>query len=238
MEPGSFKGFVIMSDDDRTRKLPNEARKSIINRLLDRLSAAESLILRLTAVIVAIGLLGAATYPARNEWIKIFSHPGDRGPTTAPTPSRTTPSPILSTTSPVPPPAVGSAQIVKVTSAEGSSCIGNSVEVTVNVSDPASADRELWLMAVVMTGAPIHPVYYAEHKVANTPGVHRVNIQFIGAPVGSARNLAMVSSAQKSLRWLQDNLANDSNPAWGRYRVNLPSGVREISRPYMVLRRC
>jgi hypothetical protein len=220
-----------MLDDDRAKKPPGKPRSSSLSKWIDGLGAAEKLLAGLTAVVVAIGVLGTGVYYARNAWIKIIGPTGNAGaPAAAPTPSPTSPSPIPTT--------FGSAQISNVKPSGGGSCIGNSVQVTVNVSDPASAGRELWLMAVVMTGTPIHPVYYAKHKVANTAGAHRVNIQFIGAPVGSARNLVMVGSAQKSLNWLQDNLANDGNPGWDIHRTGLPSDVQEISRPYRVIRRC
>ena len=230
-----------MLDDDRARKPSDRPHKNFLSKWIDGLGAAEKLIASLTAVVVAIGVLGTGVYYALNVWTKTFGCPSNTGTlTTTLTPSPTSPSPIPSTTSPtaLPPTTFGNAQISNVTPAAGGSCIGNSVEVTVNVLDPASVSRELWLMAVVMTGTPIHPVYYAKHKVANTAGAHRVNIQFIGASVGSARNLVMVSSAQNSLKWLQDNLTNDGNPGWDIHRVRLPSSVQEISRPYKVIRRC
>jgi hypothetical protein len=70
------------------------------------------------------------------------------------------------------------------------------VTVTITISSPASAGRELWLMAIVMTGAPVHPVYYAKKELDNVAGQQTANIQFYGATNGSARNLVIVSSAR------------------------------------------
>src|SRR6266849_6342687 len=221
-----------MLDNDRSEKKPSPARGHFFGKWIDGLGKAEKLVTALVALVLAVGALGTGVYYARHTWMEIFRIPANGG---SPTSSSAPTSPISSsptgTASPAPLPtsvSFGSAQISSVTSAAGGSCIGDTVDVAVNVFSPASANRELWLMAVVMTGTPIHPVYYAKHKIANSAGSHRVNIQFIGAPVGSVRNLVMVSSAQKSLKWLQDNLANDGNPGWDIHRVGLPSDVNEI----------
>lgn len=139
---------------------------------------------------------------------------------------------------PVPPGTPGSARINGVTSASGGSCIGDTVKVAVVVSTPASADRELWLMAIVMTGTPVHPVYYAKQQLDNAPGPQASTIQFIDAAIGSVRSLVIVSSPSASFSWLKQNLANDGNPTWDIKRVKLPSDVPEISSHYKVTRQC
>src|SRR5713101_2610480 len=125
----------------------------------------------LVAIIGALGLVLAAVAGG------IIAHVMSPGPATSsptpspasstistPLPSPTNPSPSLSTTAPTPTGTniLGSAQITSVTSATGSSCISDTVQVDIAISSSASADRELWLMAIVMTGTPIHPVYYAK----------------------------------------------------------------------------
>jgi hypothetical protein len=67
----------------------------------------------------------------------------------------------------------------------GGSC-ASPVAVTIVISSPASADRELWLMAIVITGTPAHPVYYAKKELANVAGQQTATIQFYGAANGSA----------------------------------------------------
>ena len=151
---------------------------------------------------------------------------------TAVSPSSAVPS------SPVPPGTPGSARINSVASASGGSCIGNTVKVAVVVSSPASADRELWLMAIVMTGTPVHAVYYAKQQLDNVSGSQVSTIQFIGAAIGSVRNLVIVSSSPSSFSWLKQNMANDGNPAWDVKRVKLPADVPEISSHYKVTRQC
>ena len=109
----------------------------------------------------------------------------------------------------------------------------------IEISVRASADRQLWLLAIVMTGTPVvHPVYYAKHQLANATGPQTAIIPFIGAAIGSVRNLVVVSSAQGSFSWLKQNLANDGIAGWDINRVKLPSDVHEISRFYKVTRQC
>lgn len=147
---------------------------------------------------------------------------------------------ILSPSAPSPSPRrpdiLGHGHLGSVASA-GSSCAGP-VAVTIVVSSPASADRELWLMAIVMTGAPIHPVYYAKKKLDNVAGQQTATIQFYGATNGSVRNLVIVSSASASFNWLEQNLANDGKPGWDMNRVTKPSDVQVISPSYGVTTRC
>ncbi len=200
----------------------------------------------LVAIIGALGLVLAAVAGG------IIAHVMGPGPATSsptprsasptiptPPPSPTNPSPSLSTTAPTPTGTgiLGSAQITNVTSATGSSCISDTVQVDIAISSPASADRELWLMAIVMTGTPIHPVYYAKRQLANAAGPQTPIIQFIGAAKGSVRNLVIVSSGPASFNWLKQNLANDGVPAWDINRVDL-HGVTEISRFYKVTQQC
>jgi hypothetical protein len=138
--------------------------------------------------------------------------------------------------SPVPPGTPGRARIEHVTSY--GTCIGDTVKVAIVISSPASADRELWLMSVVMTGTPTHPVYYAKQQLFNAPGQHVYTVQFVGAAIGSVRNLAVVSSAPASFSWLKRNQTNDGNPAWDTKRLKLPNDVPEISSNYKVTRQC
>jgi len=158
------------------------------------------------------------------------------GPTSA-TLAPGTPSPPGS---PVPAPrqpdALGHGHISGVTST-GRSCAGP-VTVTIAISSPASAGRELWLMAIVMTGTPVHPVYYAKKELDNVAGQQMATIQFYGATNGSARNLVIVSSARASFSWLKQNLANDGNPAWDTNRTTKPSDVPVVSPFYDVTTRC
>jgi len=84
-------------------------------------------------------------------------------------------------------------------------------------------------MAIVMTGTPVHPVYYAKKELDNVAGRQTATIQFYGATNGSARNLVIVSSARASFSWLKQNLANDGNPAWDTNRTTKPSDVPVIS---------
>ena len=134
------------------------------------------------------------------------------------------------------PDALGHGHISGVIST-GSSCAGP-VTVTIAISSPASAGRELWLMAIVMTGTPVHPVYYAKKELDNVAGQQTATIQFYGATNGSARNLLIVSSARASFSWLKQNLANDGNPAWDTNRTTKPSDVPVISPSYDVMTRC
>jgi len=83
---------------------------------------------------------------------------------------------LPSTPAPRQPDALGDGHISGVTST-GSSCAGP-VTVTIAISSPASADRELWLMAIVMTGAPVHPVYYAKKELDNVAGQQTATILF------------------------------------------------------------
>lgn len=178
----------------------------------------------------------------------LISHGGENSPggqatgsapfTAAPSSQAVSPSTNSPSSSPIPPGTPGSARISGVTSASGGSCLGDTVRVTIVVSSPASADRELWLMAIVMTGTPTHPVYYAKQQLVNGTGPQTATIQFIGAAIGSVRNLAIVSSAPASYSWLKQNLANDGNPAWDIKRVKLPGDVPEISSQYKVTRQC
>jgi hypothetical protein len=85
-----------------------------------------------------------------------------------------------------------------------------------------------------MTGIPRHPVYYAKKLLTDIAGSQTVNLQFIGAAIGSTRDLVIASGDQASSSWLNQNHANDGNPAWDINRVKLPSGVAEISLPYKV----
>jgi hypothetical protein len=93
-------------------------------------------------------------------------------------------------------------------------------------------------MAIVMTGTPVHPVYYAKKELDNVAGQQTATIQFYGAASGSVRNLVIVSSAPASFNWLEQNLANDGNPAWDTHRTTKPSNVPVISPPYEVTTRC
>ena len=162
------------------------------------------------------------------------------GPDTPGFTSATLPPSTSSRRSPAPSPrqpdALGHGHISGVTS-PGSSCSGP-VAVTIVISSPASADRELWLMAIVMTGAPIHPFYYAKKELDNVTGQQRTTIQFYGATNDSVRNLVIVSSARGSFNWLKQNLTNDGNPAWDTNRTTKPSDVPVISPSYYVTTRC
>jgi hypothetical protein len=93
-------------------------------------------------------------------------------------------------------------------------------------------------MAIVITGTPAHPVYYAKKELANMAGQQTAAIQFYGATNGSARNLVIVSSAPPSFNWLKQNLANDGNPAWDTNRTAKPSDVPVISPSYTATTRC
>lgn len=93
-------------------------------------------------------------------------------------------------------------------------------------------------MAIVMTGTPIHPVYYAKQELVNALGVQIATIQFIGSAIGSVRELVVVSSSSISFSWLRQNLANDGIAAWDIKRVKLPAGVSEISPHYRETRQC
>lgn len=93
-------------------------------------------------------------------------------------------------------------------------------------------------MAIVMTGTPIHPVYYAKQQLVNALGVQIATIHFIGAAIGSVRDLVVVTSSSASFSWLKQNLANDGNAAWDIKRVKLPVGVSEISPHYKETRQC
>jgi hypothetical protein len=161
--------------------------------------------------------------------------PGRPGPTGA----ASSPS-IASSRSPTSSPRqsdiAGYGHISSVTSS-GGSCAGP-ITVTIVISNPASAGRELWLMAIVMTGVPTHLVYYAKKELGNAAGQQTVPIQFYGATNGSFRNLVIVSSAPASVGWLDQNLANDGNPAWDLNRTTKPSGVTVISPSYGVTTRC
>ena len=148
------------------------------------------------------------------------------------------PSPSALSPSPVPPGTPGSARISSVTSASGGSCLGETVKVPIDISGLASADREVWLMAIVMTGTPIHPVYYAKQELVNALGVQIATIQFIGSAIGSVRELVVVSSSSISFSWLRQNLANHGIAAWDIKRVKLPAGVSEISSHYRETRQC
>jgi hypothetical protein len=68
-----------MLDDDRTKKPPDEPRRSSLSKWIDGLGAAEKLLAGLTAVVVAIGVLGTGVYYARNAWIRIFGPTGNAG---------------------------------------------------------------------------------------------------------------------------------------------------------------
>jgi hypothetical protein len=154
--------------------------------------------------------------------------------TPLPNPTSLSPQPIPTTSSPIPPGTLGRAKIDNVTSPSGSSCVSDTAAVAITVSRPASANRELWLMAVLVTGTPSHHVYYAKQSIANVAGPQTANIQFIGAAVGSTRDLVIVSGNHGSSDWLNQNHANDGNPTWDIHRVRLPSGVAEISSHYKV----
>jgi hypothetical protein len=119
----------------------------------------------------------------------------------------------------------------------GGSC-ADPITVNVVVSSPASADRELWLMAIVMTGRPTHSVYYGKKQLDNITGQQTATIQFDGATNGSVRNLVIASSAPASFSWLKKNLANDDNPAWDTDRTTKPSDVPVISPSYAATTRC
>ena len=93
-------------------------------------------------------------------------------------------------------------------------------------------------MAIVMTGVPTHPVYYAKKELDNVAGQQPAVIQFYGATNGSVRNLVIVSGARASFNWLKQNLDNDGNPAWDTNRTAKPSGVLVISPSYVVTTRC
>lgn len=112
------------------------------------------------------------------------------------------------------------------------------IAVTVVISSPASTNRELWLMAIVMTGTPIHPVYYAKKELGNVSGPQIATIQFYGAINGSVRDLVVASSTSASFSWLQQNLSNDGNPNWDTQRTTKPSDVSLISKPFEVTTRC
>jgi hypothetical protein len=158
----------------------------------------------------------------------------------APSPSPTGLSPSPRKPSPLPTAlnVFGHAEISNVISAAHSSCIGDTVKVAIAVSSPASVSRELWLMAIVITGKPNpHPVYYAKQELTNAVGRQMATIQFIGARVGSMRNLVIVSSPPSSFSWLKQNRANDGNPAWDIKRVTR-HGVSEISNQYQVTQQC
>jgi hypothetical protein len=162
--------------------------------------------------------------------------PDAPGPTSATLAPGTLSPPGSSAPAPRQPDALGHGHISGVTST-GSSCAGP-VTVTIAISSPASASRELWLMAIVMTGTPVHPVYYAKKELDNVAGRQTATIQFYGATNGSARNLVIVSSARASFSWLKQNLANDGNPAWDTNRTTKPSDVPVISPSHDVTTRC
>ncbi len=250
-----------MSDDDKDQ--PKGSQHKGIGKWVDKLNKFQIFLAALTAVVAAVGLLGAAVYTTRSFWMQVFD---GSGPQPVPhTSSQNTLSAVPSLSSPSatstsgsskvssqPPPRtsapatasapvplnLGNAQISKIIPANGASCIGTSVEVTVMISNASSADRELWLMAIVMTGTPIHPVYFAKQQLINSSGSQKATIQFMGAALGSMRNLVIVSSARGSFDWLQQNLAHDGDASWDINRVRLPSDVNEISPPYEVTREC
>ncbi len=133
--------------------------------------------------------------------------------------------------------AVGAARISKVVSASDTSCIGGTVQVTTDLINPASTDRQLWLMAVVITGTSPHPVYFAKRKLTDSLGSQQAIISF-GSAVGSSRDLIITSAARGAFSWLKKNLEHDGDPTWDIHRVKLPSDVVQISRPYKVTRTC
>jgi hypothetical protein len=187
---------------------------------------------------VQVALIGAAGLVLVAIIGGVFTFLSRQGPsapaTPLPNPTSASPSPNPTTSSPIPPGTLGRAQIDSVTSPSGGSCIADTADVAINVSRQASADRELWLMAVVLTGIPKHSVYYAKQSLTNITGPQTVNIQFIGAAVGSTRDLVIVSGDHASSRWLNQNHANDGNPAWDIHRVRLRPGVAEISSRHKV----
>ena len=93
-------------------------------------------------------------------------------------------------------------------------------------------------MAVVMTGTPVHPVYFAKQQLINALGAQPAQVQFLGAKLNSTRDLVVVSSAPGSFGWLQQNLANDGNSKWDINRLMLPPDVREISPHYKETQQC
>ena len=256
-----------MSGNDHEGEDRNESGHNQERGWLSRLDKAEKIIAAISAVVVALGVLGGAAYLTVSNWEKVFGpasagasapasspisptfstlppSPASSGPSN-PEPSGSSPAipsssppPSTAASSPTGPGILGSAQISKVTSASGNSCIGDTVKVDIAISNLASADRELWLMAVVMTGTPVHPVYFAKRQLANAAGTQTATVQFIGSAVGSVRNLVIVSAAPGSFNWLKQNLENDGNPQWDVNRVKMPSGVSQISGPYKVKRAC
>jgi hypothetical protein len=237
-----------MSGNPPETKQPEEKDRSHDTGLLSRLNDLQKLLAAILTVLVSLGALGTAVYVARSSWDRAIGITGSVPPTATPgpanpavrtSPPRVTPSsltPSTSATPPTGPDALGQGQISGVTS-PGTSCAGP-VTVSIVISSPPRADRELWLMAIVMTGAPIHPVYYAKKELDNTAGQQMVTIQFYGATNGSVRNLVIVSSARASFNWLQQNLTNDGNPAWDLNRTTKPSDVPAISPSYEVTTRC
>lgn len=238
-----------MSGNPQETKQPEEQDGSHDSGWLSRLNYLQKVLAAILAILVSVGALGTAAYVARNSWERAIGATDNSGPPTATTgpanptllnPPRPSPSTPSSPGSPVPslpqPGALGQGHISGVTS-PGSSC-ADPVTVSIVISSPASADRELWLIAIVMTGAPIHPVYYAKKELDNTAGQQTATIQFYGATNGSVRNLVIVSSARASFTWLQQNLANDGNPAWDTHRTTKPSDVPAISPSYEVTTHC
>jgi hypothetical protein len=136
------------------------------------------------------------------------------------------------------PDSIGTARVVNVVPVGKNSCLGAEVQVTVNVSRPASSSRELWLIATLRTGNPSHAVYYAKRQLGNYRGQQIFVIKFIGAAKGSSRKLVVASGEEGSYRWLEQNLAHDGDPGWDINRLMLKPGVRIISQPYQVTRAC
>jgi hypothetical protein len=237
-----------MPDNPRETKQPEEQDHRHDTGWLSRLDNLQKLLAAIAAVVVALGGLGTAAYIARDSWQKALgitgSGPSASAPGTGPdrpSPTGATVSPSI-TTSGSPTSSPRQSDItgyghISSASSSGSSC-SDPVTVTIVISNPASAGRELWLMAVVMTGAPTHPVYYAKKELHNAAGQQTVPIQFYGATNGSFRNLVIVSSAPASFAWLNQNLANDGNAAWDLNRTTKPSGVTVISPSYGVTTRC
>ena len=236
---------MSQEDEDTTREQSSQPTSP--ESWIDKLTNLQKFIVALTAVVVALGGLVGAIYGITRSFSgtvagaptsSVASKTPTDTSTASPSPSASSSSPSPSPTSTIGPNAIGDARISKVVSASGASCIGGTVQVTTEVTSPASPDRELWLMAVVISGIPSHPVYYAKRMLTNSPVSQQVIIAFIGSAIGSSRNLIVVSAGKEAVGWLKKNLAHDGGPTWDIHRVKLPADVAQISRPYKVTTTC
>lgn len=223
--PEGSKKEAASADDS---KKPKEEEQNRFFKLLDNLN---NTVVKITGVVVSLGLLIAAGITIDHE----VRGSGNSSSRSSGTPSAH-PSLISSSSASQETSATGSAEILRVTDPNQVGCYGSTLSVELNVTSRISGSGQLWVLAAVAVSGGT--VYDAKAELNNTTGPQTAGVVLINSAPGSSRYLYVVSASnQAEFNWLKSNQENDGKSSWDINRRNL-HGTTRVSNEIRVKTTC